>query len=71
MEFTAVNKAQLQQAFGIAHRASENPRIPASHRATFKQIAVLIWKSHGEPGKEPPVGVGAALIERMSLEVKA
>lgn len=67
MTFTAVNKTQLQQAFALAHQSSENPGIPKAHRDRFKKIATLIWKAHGEQGKEPPVGVGAALINRTTL----
>lgn len=63
MTFTAVNKTQLQQAFAIAHRASEDPNIPNVHRSRYREIATLIWKAHGERGKAPD-GCGKELMER-------
>lgn len=66
MTFTAVNKTQLQQPFAIAHRASEDTKIPDIHRKRYREIATLIWKAHGEQGK-PPDGCGKELAQRTSL----
>jgi hypothetical protein len=46
--FTSVYRDDLQKAFVVAHRASENPEHPPAARATFRKIARLIWTAHGE-----------------------
>lgn len=64
--FTSVSRVELQKAFAIAHRLSENPEVPAAQRAQFRAIANLIWKAHGEQGGIPE-GAGetiAAAIAR-------
>lgn len=68
MEFTAVNREQLQQAFALAHRASEDAKLPQATRAKFRQISTLLWKAHGENGKQPPEGCGRILAERIGLQ---
>ena len=47
-EFTSVDRSDLQRAFVVAHRASGNPEISWSSRSLFREIAMLIWKAHGE-----------------------
>jgi hypothetical protein len=67
--FTAVDKDKLRKAFALAHQASEDSaHFSQSSRDKFRAIARLIWQAHGEKGQTPPVGVGAALIERTGLE---
>jgi hypothetical protein len=64
MTFTSVNKDKLQRAFALAHRASESDKLPATTRARFREIAVLIWDAHGEQG-HPARGAGAELLNKM------
>ena len=50
MSFMSVKRENLQRAFSIAHRASENFDTPAIQRALFKQIARELWEAAGEQG---------------------
>jgi hypothetical protein len=43
----AVSLSTLEEAFALAHKASENPEIPATDQALFRAIAHLIWKACG------------------------
>ena len=61
-EYTSVNRALLQVAFGIAHQASER-NLPKQYRDKFRQIARLLWQAHGELGNDPPPGAGERLLE--------
>lgn len=67
MTYTSIERPQLQAAFGIAHKCSEDGRIPASLRKKFRAIALLIWEGHGEPGK-PPARAGELLLDRGLLQ---
>jgi hypothetical protein len=62
--FTSVCRQQLQQAFAIAHKCSEDPHLSGEVRAKFQSIARLIWKAHGEGGRIPP-GAGEALLDKI------
>lgn len=70
MDFTRISRSELQAAFGIAHKCSEDPAIPLPHRRKFAAIARLIWKGHGEPGI-PPAGSGASLLDHDLLAALA
>lgn len=64
--FTSVSRHELQAAFGIAHKSSEDVELPFPVRRRFRAIALLIWKAHGEPGAIPP-NAGAQLLEKDML----
>lgn len=68
MTFSSVNKEQLQQAFALAHQASEDGSLPLKVRRKFSAIANLIWRAHGERGAEAPRGAGRKLIEAGALD---
>ena len=63
MEYTSVSRHELQKAFALAHKLSEDLGIPATERKQFRKIAQLIWKAHGEGGN-PPAGSGSALLRK-------
>jgi hypothetical protein len=64
-EFTSISRYELQQAFALAHRSSEDLSIPLIHRKRFRAIAQLIWKAHGEEQPRPPEGTGEKLLAEM------
>jgi hypothetical protein len=46
------NSRQLQQAFALAHKLSEDETIGDRERKYFRAIAYLIWKAAGMGGEK-------------------
>lgn len=69
MNYTSVSRYELQKAFALAHKASEDETVPISERIRFRAIARLIWKAHGEPG-EPIPGSGLELLTKIQSAAK-
>jgi len=45
-----VDLHELQKAFALAHKLSNNDETPQPHRNYYRAIAHLIWKSCGDAG---------------------
>lgn len=68
MEYTSVSRRDLQKAFALAHKSSEDLSISDSQRKRFRAIAILIWRAHGETGGMPPEA-GQSVIDAYRLNV--
>lgn len=66
MSFTTMSRTELQQAFAVAHKCSQDAAFSHAARRKFRAIATLIWRGHGEPG-QPPAGAGADILAAMPL----
>jgi hypothetical protein len=59
-EDTKMRMDELQKAYGLAVKASENPNTPLRERNQYRAIAHLIWKSCGDTRNEQTGLVEAA-----------
>jgi hypothetical protein len=66
MAFTSVDRADLQQAFALAHIASEDPQFSREIQIRFRTIAQLIWRAHGEQSPVPPAGAGEHIMRELA-----
>ena len=64
--YISVDRDELQKAFALAHKLSENPDIGSRERKYFRAIAHLIWKSCGEAAHYPEVAETPAIAEQLT-----
>ena len=63
MSFMSVKRSEIQRAFGLAHRLSENEHVTPGVRKQAREIATAIWKACGEE-KQIPAALPKASQER-------